>query len=131
MKNYNKLIISGIIIVVCAVFLILFYKTKHKSREASFDAKSIYIENYIFTKLPLSGKALIRIYGMNKSGKDIEHFPVVIKYYTKEGQYLGKDESDLLSSTKAVLKAGGGLNAQVNVAYPKNTNKVTIDVKKN
>jgi len=68
---------------------------------------------------------------MNKGSNDVSRFPVIIKYYTKSGKYLGKDESDLLTSTKAVLRAGGKLNAQVNVLYPKDTNKVEVGIKQN
>ena len=90
--------------------------------------KQLYIENYIFTKLS-SRKALIRIYGVNKSDKEVAHFPVVIKYYTKTDRYLGKDESDLLSQTKTLLEAKGSLNAKINVVYPENTDKVKVEVK--
>jgi len=130
MKEHRKLIIAIVVILFAAFSVFLYNTSRKRSKRTYFNNGQLYIENYIFTKLTL-GKGLIRIYGINKSDNDIDHFPVIIKYYTKSGKYLGKDESDLLTSTKAVLKAGGKLNAQVNVFYPKDADKVEIGIKQN
>ncbi len=92
------------------------------------NVKTISVENYIFTKLS-EDKAFIRIYGVNTQDKEIKHFPVKVKYYAKDGKYLGEDELDLLSTKDAMLKAKGKIKAEVSVTYPEGTNKVVVDVK--
>ena len=91
--------------------------------------KQLYIENYIFTKF-MSNRALIRVYGTNRSNKSVSHFPVVIKYYDKNGRYLGEDKSDLLLSTKRILKPGGKLNAELSVTYPENTDRIDVAIQR-
>ncbi|OPX30605.1 MAG: hypothetical protein B1H08_01270 [Candidatus Omnitrophica bacterium 4484_171] len=130
MGKYRKTIITVVIVILGVLAILLYSILKNKKEETHLNNGQLYIENYIFTKLTPE-KALIRIYGTNRGNNDVSRFPVIIKYYTKNGKYLGKDESDLLRSTKAVLKAGGKFNAQVSVLYPKNTGKVEINIKHN
>ena len=86
------------------------------------------IENYVFTKVGSGNEAVLRIYGLNKSNKAVNNFPVVVEYYSKTGEYLGEDVADLLLETKTMLKAYGKMNAQVSITYPEGTQKILLSV---
>lgn len=94
------------------------------------DTSQLEIENYIFTKLGGMNKALIRVYGANKSKKVVSNFPVTIEYYSQQGELLGTDYCDLLAGFDAGdLNPEGKFNAQVNVVYPLNTHSIELEIK--
>lgn len=124
-----------LILAVGSVFFIFFrhpvVKPKIKQRKNKTviaRARRLEIENYIVTKT-VHRQATIRIYGINKSGNRISHFPVVIQYYSKMGKSLGKDDIDLLTTNSRVLKPYGKVNARIDITYPEMTKNIKVRVK--
>ncbi len=85
------------------------------------------LENYVVTRLS-PDKALLRVYGANKSNLPVRHFPIDISYFSREGRFLGQDSCDLLADRGVILKSKGKFNAEVTLTLPRDTYKVTVDI---
>ncbi len=125
-------IVVVIAVIIITVLALAFYSTKRKYRkkmqkETEINTSSLGIENYIFTKLG-DNKALIRVYGINNNNKAVSYFPIIIDYYSKEGELLGSDKVDLLKKNDATLKPMGRINAEIHIVYPQGTEKVGVRV---
>jgi len=101
---------------------------QRRNKKVITKVKRLEIENYIVTKT-VHQQATIRIYGINKSGDRINHFPVVIQYYSKTEESLGKDDIDLLATNGKTLKPYGKVNAQVDITYPKMAKNIKVRIK--
>ena len=99
-----------------------------KNKKIVKTADNLGIENYIVTRIT-ANQAAIRVYGINKGATKVNHFPIIIQYYSKKGKYLGKDEVDLLKISGNSLKPYGKFNSQIDITYPRTAQRITVRIK--
>jgi len=125
------LILTGILILGVLVFIVF-----QQSKNLKIDlANQMYLQEYvnieksIFKKSDDKNQALIRVLIGNSGNRIIDSLPIEINYYDQNGEFLGKDDEDILAFAEDILLPNKEKIFEINVTCPDDTTDAKLKIK--